>query len=125
MLGLGQGMEEISSLGPKKRPKGSEASHQPSQQEGEGPYCHRPGEEGGEGWGAVGGGEGGDCQGQTLRIKQDWSWKHENQDAEIFLLLSLLFGVQLEFLFRVQPCLTLQSKLLCVFKHFHFFLGVS
>ena len=57
MLGLGQGMEEISSLGPKKRPKGSEASHQPSQQEGEGPYCHRPGEEGGEGWGVVGGGE--------------------------------------------------------------------
>ena len=56
MLGLGQGMEEISSLGPKKRPKGSEASHQPSQQEGEGPYCHRPGEEGGEGWGEVGGG---------------------------------------------------------------------
>ena len=52
-------------------------------------------------------GEGGlDCQGQTLRVKQDWSWKGKNQETQNIFVIVCSLGRDSGFLFRVQPCLT-------------------
>ena len=52
-------------------------------------------------------GEGGlDCQGQTLRVKQDWSWKGKNQETQNIFVIVCSLSRDSGFLFRVQPCLT-------------------